>query len=118
MGGLPFGPGRVRYRNRFKPLARQRSADRFTGDVAPQRLGLTVHHDQAVPPQHAGDDEGKSLAFELSGVDHARSTERLPCGCEGNPSELVIDDLVAIELPQRVGAGLVPDDDPEDRLCR
>jgi len=114
---LPLAPSRLLRWNFMKALALQRSGNRLTIDLTPQRSrGAVVHHER-VAPQHAGDAERGRIPLDLrSGVHDARVRQRSPGDGERLPSDRVVDDLVMIEVPGRVGLSDASHHDSHDRL--
>ena len=102
----PGAPGHDRGREHRQPRALQRADNGLAEQLAPQALGLTVKHDQDVAIQLAGDAEAQYLPVDLAGIHDARETERSPGRRDGPAAHDIVDDLVAVELQDRVG---VPD---------
>src|SRR5260370_38780044 len=72
-----------------QPVTNQRSVERLTREVAPQRAGLTFEHDERVTDQLAGHTKGEGLAVYLSGIHDARVTKWSPCDGNVRPTEAI-----------------------------
>ncbi len=83
------------------------------GELTPKRLGLTAIHDERVHDQLPADAEIKGLVIDLAGIHDARKAERSPGDRDWAASEGVVDDFVAAEKRDAIGASFAVDLDAD-----
>lgn len=71
----------------------------------PNGIGFPVVEQEDVVECVACGSEGDRLAVDFASVDHGQSVERSPADGDGFSADGVVDEFVAIEQRNRVGAG-------------
>lgn len=103
---LPLSPGCVDCGIGFELHPLERAVDGLGIEVAPECLGLPVVHNQRIFPEHPTDPEGQRLSLMRgSDIHDAREAEGSPGDGEREVPDLVINNLMVVELPERVGSG-------------
>src|SRR5712692_8806161 len=95
-------------------VTNQRSLEGLAGEVAPQRAGLAVEHDERVADQLAGNAKGKGLAVDVSGIHDARVAKRSPGDGDVFPAQAIVDDLDPAHEGNGVRVRLTCELDPDD----
>src|SRR5260370_26031572 len=110
----PTTPGGLLRQHLLEVVTDQRSVERLTGEVAPQRAGLAVEHDERVADQLAGHAKGEGLAVYFSGIHDARVTKWSPGDGDVRPTQAIVDDLDLAHDGDWIGMRLASDLDTDD----